>query len=124
MDNPVVGWVVIVEGAGQGISLPLGNGANTLGRNGNQRVMLDFGDTQISREIHAVITYDPKGHLFYLQNGSGVNLTYLQTETGSVPVLSPIVLEHGQYIQVGNTTLKFVALCGSGFAWDQLPSDA
>lgn len=123
MDNPVVGWVVVVKGAGQGISLPLGNGANTLGRNDNQRVMLDFGDAQISRESHAVITYDPRGHLFYLQNGSGVNLTYLQTETGSMPVLSPIVLENGQYIQVGDTTLKFIALCGSGFAWDQLQSD-
>lgn len=118
MDNPVVGWLVVVQGAGQGISLPLGNGANTLGRSSHQRVMLDFGDIQISRDNHAVITYDPKGRRFYLQNGSGVNLTYLQTDTGSLPVLSPVVLESGQHIQLGNTTLKFVALCGGGFGWD------
>jgi hypothetical protein len=122
MDNPVVGWLVVVQGAGQGISLPLGNGANTLGRSSHQRVMLDFGDTQISRDNHAVITYDPKGRRFYLQNGSGVNLTYLQTDAGSLPVLSPVVLESGQHIQLGNTTLKFVALCGSGFGWDDTSS--
>ncbi|MBJ6609478.1 MAG: FHA domain-containing protein [Candidatus Thiothrix moscowensis] len=121
MHDPVVGWVVVIQGAGKGKSLPLGYGTNALGRAASQRVCLDFGDRQISRENHALITYEPKGRVFYLQNGGGVNLTYLQTLDGSVlPVLTPLVLEHGQCIQLGDTTLKFMALCGSQFDWNDL----
>lgn len=118
MDNPVVGWLVVIHGPGQGISLPLGNGQNSLGRGHDQRVVLDFGDANISREQHATVTYDPLGRAFYLQNGRGVNLCYLETADGSLmPVLAPVRLEQGQHIRLGNTTLKFMALCGEGFDW-------
>lgn len=118
MDNPVVGWVVVIRGPGQGISLPLGNGQNSLGRGHDQRVVLDFGDTNVSREQHAMVTYDPLGRAFYLQNGRGVNLTYLETADGGLmPVLAPVRLEQGQHIRLGNTTLKFIALCDEGFDW-------
>lgn len=121
MRNPVVGWVVVLAGPGKGRSLPLGYGANALGRATNQRVCLDFGDKQISRENHALITYEPKGRIFYLQNGGSLNLTYLQMQNDCVvPVLTPVVLEHGQCFQLGDTTLKFIALCGSEFDWNDL----
>ncbi len=118
MTNAVVGWVVIVAGPGKGLSLPLGYGANTLGRNKNQRVVLDFGDQQISRECHCIIIYEPKKRLFYLQNGNSVNLTYLGYGEDCIPVLMPVMLENGQFIQVGQTTLKFMALCGTDFDWN------
>lgn len=117
MHDPVVGWVVIIRGAGKGTSLPLGYGANAMGRANTQRVRLDFGDIQISRESHAVITYEPRGRQFYLQNGTSVNLTYLDTDQGTVPVLTPMQLSNGQTFQLGSTTLKFIALCGAEFDW-------
>jgi hypothetical protein len=120
MHDPVAGWVVIIRGAGKGTSLPLGYGSNAIGCARGQRVRLDFGDTQISRENHAVITYEPRGRVFYLQNGSGINLTYLEEGESSIPVLAPVVLTSGQCIQVGSTTLKFVALCGKDFDWHAL----
>lgn len=116
-DDPVVGWVVVVRGLGRGHSLPLGKGMNGMGRAANQRVKLDFGDTEISRESHAVITYEPRGRLFYLQHGGGINLTYLGLGDAMTPVLMPVVLDNGQFIQLGSTTLKFIALCGADFDW-------
>jgi len=111
--DPVVGWLVVVAGPGQGNTLRLGHGMNSIGRAESQRCRLDFGDTEISRNSHATLTYDPRGRKYYLMHGGGQNLTYL----GDTPVLQPTLLEGGELISLGKTTLKFVALCGQDFDW-------
>lgn len=113
MDDPVVGWLVIVEGPGKGRSVQLGYGSNSLGRGATDRVKLDFGDDQISRNGHAVVTYDPRGRKFYVQHGGGTNLTYL----GDDPVLAPTELPAQGRIGIGNTVLRFVPFCGTEFDW-------
>lgn len=113
MDDPPVGWLVVVQGPGQGKVVTLGNGVNTIGRAPSERVCLDFGDTLISRQRHALITYDPKGRKFYVQQGDGTNLTYI----GDAPVLTPTELEGFSTIQMGETVLLFVPLCGERFDW-------
>ena len=113
MDDPVVGWLVVVEGPGKGQAMQLGYGSNPLGRGATDRVKLDFGDDQISRNGHAVVTYDPRGRKFYLQHGGGTNLTYL----GDQPVLAPAELSALSHISIGNTILRFVPLCGAEFDW-------
>ncbi len=113
MDDPVVGWLVIVEGPGKGRALQLGYGSNSLGRGATDRVKLDFGDDQISRNGHAVVTYDPRGRKFYVQHGGGTNLTYL----GDKPVLTPAELPAQGRIGIGNTVLRFVPFCGTEFDW-------
>ena len=113
MDDPPVGWLVVVQGPGQGKVVTLGNGMNTIGRAPSERVCLDFGDSLISRQRHALITYDPKGKKFYVQQGDGKNLTYL----GDAPVLTPTELEEFSFIQMGETVLLFVPLCGERFDW-------
>jgi hypothetical protein len=115
--DPVVGWLVVVGGHGRGKSLALGNGNNAIGRASTSRVPLDFGDNEIHREGHAIITFDPRSRKFYLQPGTGsstTNLTYLD---GNV-VLQPSEIRTGQEIMLGGTRLRFVALCGTEFAWD------
>ena len=52
LDDPTVGWVVVINGPGKGRSLPLGYGMNKIGRDATQRIALDFGDKEISRENH------------------------------------------------------------------------
>lgn len=112
MHDPVVGWLVVVEGPGKGSAVQIGNGQNTIGRD-DTRIRLDFGDAQISRSEHAVISYDPRANQFYIHQGKGVNLVYLE---GS-PVLTPTLLEHGSTISIGGTTLRFVAFCDDKFRW-------
>ncbi len=112
--NPVTGWLVIISGPGRGRSIALGYGAQKIGRNSDQDISLNFGDEEISREKHAGIVYDPKGCKFYLQPGDGTNLVYLN----DAPVLSPTELESGHTIQLGGTSLCFVAFCGQDFNWN------
>ena len=114
MGDPPVGWLVVVDGPGRGASLTLGNGVNSIGRDANQRLPLDFGDELISRAGHATITYDPRGKKFYIQHGGGTNLTYVNDQ----PVLAPQELTASTHILMGNTTLRFVPLCGEEFDWD------
>lgn len=117
MDDPIVGWVVIIKGPGQGKSRDLGYGQNSIGRGNNERVCLNFGsesDDEMSREKHAVITYDPKGKKYYLHSGTTTSLTYLNDS----PVLVPVELNGGEEIILGQTHLRFVPFCGEDFDWN------
>ena len=113
MEDPVVGWVVVVDGPGQGASLTLGYGMNSIGRAPSERICLDFGDNQISRTNHAALTYDPRGKKYFVAHGGGKNLTYL----GDEPVLMPVELKGGEEIMIGDTKLRFVPFCGAEFDW-------
>ena len=114
MDDPPVGWLVVIKGPGQGRFVALGNGSNSIGRDESERVRIDFGDETISRRGHSTITYDPRGKKFYLQHGAGKNLTYLEGD----PVLSPTELPGFSHITIGNTALLFVPLCCEQFDWE------
>ncbi|MEM8936394.1 MAG: FHA domain-containing protein [Pseudomonadota bacterium] len=114
----VVGWLVILRGPGMGRSLSLGYGLNTIGREPDQRVCLDFGDMSISRSSHCSIAYDQRNRQFSILHGGGQNLTYL----GDEPVFEPKPLSAGAEILVGDTLLGFVPLCGPEFDWDDIPS--
>ena len=113
MADPVVGWLVVIDGPGCGNAHKLGYGTNGIGRSGQDRVSLDYGDDRISRSNHAIVTFDPKGKKFYVQQGGGTNLTYV----GETPVLQPVMLKHKDDIVIGDTTLKLIALCGEDFDW-------
>ena len=111
--EPVVGWLVIVNGPGKGIAKTLGYGMNSIGRGAEARLSLDFGDEQISRKGHAMLTYDPKGRRYYIQHGEGTNLTYVN----DVPVLQPTEIKGREMIGIGNTKLCFIPFCGGEFDW-------
>ena len=113
MEDPPVGWLVVVDGPGKGRAVQIGHGMNGIGRGNDQRIRLDFGDSTISRHRHSVVTYDPKSHTFYLSHGEGDNLTYL----GESPVLQPVTLSAYDRITVGATSLLFLPLCGAEFEW-------
>jgi hypothetical protein len=116
MSDPVVGWLAIVSGPGAGGFARLGYGMNSIGRSADQRCQLDFGDEKISRQSHASISYDPRGRKFYLQHGGGQNLSYL----ADAPVLQPTELLGGEFITLGDTTLRFVRLCGADFDYQDV----
>ncbi len=109
-----VGWLVVVEGPGRGASFALGHGVSQIGRGEDQAVALDFGDTAISRERHAMVAYDDETRSFFLGHGGKSNLVRLNGK----PVLSTENVSHGDMIRVGETTLMLAALCGESFSWD------
>lgn len=113
MADPVAGWLVVVTGPGQGQVLTLGLGQNTIGRGEAARARLNFGDDQVTRESHCIVTYDARGRTWYLDKGTGKNLAYVNDK----PVLGPMLLEPMQRILLGRTCLCFVPFCSQAFDW-------
>ncbi|WP_375230569.1 FHA domain-containing protein [Roseobacter sp. S98] len=109
-----VGWLVVVEGPGVGHSFSIFTGASMIGRGEDQMIRLDFGDNSISRQNHAAIAYDEEQNKFYLGHGGKSNII----RRNARPVLATEELHHADLIRIGETTLRFVALCGSDFKWE------
>ncbi|WP_109311070.1 FHA domain-containing protein [Ruegeria sp. AU67] len=108
-----VGWLVITGGPGRGASVTLTEGLMQIGRNDDQAIQLDFGDTGISRSNHAVIAYDPEDRKCYLGHGGKANLVRLNGK----PVLSTVPLSSGDLIRISETSVRFTAFCDDGFDW-------
>lgn len=108
-----VGWIVVADGPGRGASFTLQSGVSSIGRGEDQVVRLDFGDTSISRQNHASIAFDDESERFFLGHGGKSNLVRLNDR----PVLSTEDLNDGDIIRIGETSLRFAALCKDGFSW-------
>lgn len=116
MDDPVVGWLVIVSGPGKGSHVAVGEQDNHVGRGGGSespRVQLDFGDRGISRSNAFVIRYDPKKRRFKILPGKGSNIIYLNDDD----LDHPTEIKSGDVIEVSETKLRFVSFCGGDFDW-------
>ena len=111
MQDPVAGFLVVVNGPGRGSVYRLGYGMSSIGRDASQRISLDHGDLAVSRENHCLVTFDPAVRKFYIQAGEGPGLTYLNNEA----VLKPEELASGNHVMLGVTELRFLARCGEGF---------
>ena len=119
MDDPPVGWLVVVAGPGKGHVATLGIGRNAVGRSQTERVSLDYGDRTISRTRHCTITYEPRGRTFHVGPGDGHNLTYVDDEC----VHETCELKPLAQVQMGATVLRFVPLCGPEFSWEDEPDE-
>ncbi len=108
-----IGWLAVVNGPGRGASITLTEGLMQIGRNDDQSIQLDFGDTGISRSNHAVIAYDPEDRKCYLGHGGKANLVRLNGK----PVLSTTPLSNGDTIRISETSVRFVAFCDDDFDW-------
>lgn len=111
--EPVVGWLVIVEGAGKGESFLLHTGRNFIGRSQEMDVVL-HGDKSVSRVRHGILVYEPREKVFFIQPGDSRELFYRNGEV----VLEKLLLESYDVLQFGETKLMFVALCGEHFSWE------
>ncbi len=114
MQDPPVGWLVVVKGPGRGQVLNIGVGQNSIGRDRSERIALSFGDKGISRHRHGKITYDPANRKFLIQQGDGDNLIYINDRQN---VLEATELAPYTKITLGQTVLRFVPLCGPDFDW-------
>lgn len=107
------GWLVIIDGDGQGEHFPLFSGVASIGRGDNQVISLNFGDSSISRENHAAVAFDEEQNSFFLGHGGKSNIIRLNGK----PVLMTEEIKTGDSIRIGETTLRLVTLCDSTFNW-------
>lgn len=111
--EPVVGWLVCIKGESFGESFNLKAGKNSIGRGAGMDVMLAQERT-VSRDKHAVLTYEPKKRIFLIQPGDGNGLVYLNDDL----LMSFSEIKNGDVIQLGEALFRFVPLCGEAFSWD------
>ncbi len=110
--EPIVGWLVCVEGLEKGKDYHLWAKINTIGRSEKMDVCIKE-DMTISRENHARIAYDPKHNNFQLIPAENINNIYLNDE----PVYIPTSLSAYDVIEFGDSKLIFVPFCSEHFQW-------
>ena len=72
-------------------------------------------DDTVSRESHALVTYDAKHNTFSLSPGQGRGITYCNDE--QVEMVHP--LKAYDIIEVGKSRLLFLPLCSQQFQWSE-----
>lgn len=111
--EPVVGWLVCIEGPARGTDYRLHAGYNYIGReSGDVRIR---GDQQISRQNHAMVAYDSGEHLYFVGPSAGRNLIKVNGHA----VLQAVEIKNYDVISIGTTKLIFVGLCGQQFSWEK-----
>lgn len=114
--NPVVGWLVCIDGVEKGKDYRLHGGYNHIGRNAHMDVYIR-GDEQISRESNAWIAYDELSKQYLFGAGNGTNFVYLNNKP--VPLGQSAEIKALDIIRVGKTQLIFAPLCGESFDWSE-----
>jgi hypothetical protein len=121
--DPVVGWLVAIDGALRGRDYRIRAEGNSIGSEAGNRIVVDDGTGTIARQRHAVVFYDPRdaGGPFHIVPGDGP-----LTRVNERAVYQVTRLHAYDVVAIGATRLLFVPLCGERFEWalDDAVSDA
>ncbi|MDO4987635.1 MAG: FHA domain-containing protein [Synergistes sp.] len=112
--DPVVGWLVCVDGPDRGRDFRIRSEKNSVGRSDAMDISIS-GDESISRNDHAFIVYDPKRNIFRIQAGLSRGLVYLNDEE----VIASENLNPYDTIELGASKFKFVPFCGEEYQWEK-----
>ena len=112
--DPVVGWLVCVDGPEKGRDYRIRSEKNYIGRDASMDICIS-GDETISRENHAMISFNPRNLIFRIAPRNSRGLVYLNGKEVDVHEdLKPYDL-----IEIGQCKFLFVAFCGEKFQWGQ-----
>jgi hypothetical protein len=113
--NPVVAWLVCVDGKEKGRDYRILDGNNKIGRSNKMDICIS-GDDTVSREDEAIVTYASAVKKYYIIAGTGGNVVYVNGD----PLLVSQSRELNAYdrIKLGKTTLMFIPMCGEKFQWE------
>ena len=114
--DPVVGWLVAINGPHAGRDWPLFSEGNTIGRAKECRVMITGDDTIGGQKPHAILWYDPWSEdwneAYYLESGAA-HLSFVNGRR----VVGHRFLAVYDEIRIGRTTLLFIPLCSERWSW-------
>lgn len=111
--DPVVGWLVCIEGPEKGKDYRIWAKINSIGRSERMDICIRK-DRTISKENHARLAYDPKHNVFRILPDENTNNIYVNDE----PVYSPIKINAYDIIELGKSKVLFLPLCSSRFTWE------
>ncbi|HIS68740.1 MAG TPA: FHA domain-containing protein [Candidatus Gallacutalibacter stercoravium] len=111
--DPVVGWLVCIEGKDKGTDYRIHSDNNYIGR-GEKMDICIHGDDTISRENHAIVSYDMRDKIFYFSPGDGRSIVRLN---GKALFMTAELAPYDR-IELGGTVLMFIPFCGKEFDWE------
>ena len=112
--DPVVGWLVCVEGVEKGRDYRIHSEKNRIGRSESMDIVLK-GDDSISRENHAYVIFNPKKKTFRIEPGEGRGLIYVNDDE----VIGSAELNPYDVIEIGECKYTFAPFCGERFEWKE-----
>ena len=112
-NNPPCGFLICYAGPHIGTYHPIHFERNTIGRSMEMDIPL-MDDLGISRNKHAILSFDPKSQHFTLIPDPEKSIIYVNGEE----CVSPIQLKAYDRIEVSETGLIFLPLCGEQFSWE------
>lgn len=112
--NPVVGWLVCVDGPTKGTAYEIHSQYNFIGRGAKMDISIPE-DPHISAEKSAVVAYDNIERAFFFGPGSGHNGVRVNEKM----ILNTTMINAYDVLTVGLTKLLFVPLCGDRFDWNE-----
>lgn len=110
--DPVVGWLVCIEGADKGRDYRIHAEKNSVGRSDAMDIVIK-GDETISREHHAYVVFNPKKRVFRVHSGEGRGLIYVNDDE----VIEARELAPYDIIEMGQSKFCFVPFCCDRFDW-------
>ncbi|HLX45909.1 MAG TPA: FHA domain-containing protein [Bryobacteraceae bacterium] len=111
-NEPVVGWLVCIEGPDRGKDYRLHSEKNYIGRAPTMDVAIET-DTAVSRERHGIVVFDPKKQSFWVLPGDSSGLVYLNTEM----VNTPTPFHRDDVLEIGKSKLVLIPFCGDKYTW-------
>lgn len=107
-----VGWLVCIDGTMLGESFVLREGDNFIGRAANMDIALIYEPT-VSRENHAVITYDSSLNSYILYSLEHQDQTFCNNKK----LKSRKSLKNRDTVTFGDCSFLFIAFCNASFRW-------
>ena len=110
--DPVVGWLVCIDGKEKGRDYRIHADNNFIGRSDRMDICVR-GDETISRENHAIISYDMVDNTYYFSPGDGRAIVRLNDKA----LFQTAKIQVNDKITIGKTSFLFVPFCSEGFQW-------
>ena len=111
--EPVVGWLVCIEGPDKGRDFRVHSEKNFIGRTPAMDICI-MNDDAVSREKHATITFEPKKQTFWLVPGESSGLVYLNGEVVHVPT----PLKARDVVELGKSKLLLIPFVTEFHRWE------
>ena len=110
--DPVVGWIICIDGKEKGRDYRIHADNNFIGRSDRMDICIR-GDETVSRDNHAIISYDTVDNIYYFSPGDGRAIVRLNDKA----IFQTVEINAYDKITIGKSTFIFLPLCGKDFRW-------
>ncbi|MFI3172707.1 MAG: FHA domain-containing protein [Eubacteriales bacterium] len=109
--EPVVAWLVCVQGVERGRAYLLYAGRNFVGRSVKSDVCI-ADDREVSGEDHCSIVFEPRRIVYMIARGNGESVLI-----DGKPLQDSCMLQGEEEIQIGSSRFIFIPYCKEGRTW-------